>query len=481
MGISVYPVASNASLAPSTVLPVNASSVIWDGQLIVTSGQSLVVSGNGAPVYVYVNGMQKGAVVTISGATVNNAYTVGTGVQITASGWSGNATISVGLPPYSPAPQPTYPTTPTYYSTGTNYTSWQWTCVVGGNGNFVALPGFSATSTITYSTNSGASFNTVGLSYAAAWGAGCFGIPGGTPYFYIVGDYQGNYSTTNIAPYNTNGAGNSWSYATLPYSTYWSGICYGAWDTNTLTSGMFVAIGGWSGSSGAYALSTTPTTWTAFPLPVAFTWCDIAGGVLSGTPTVLTYWATSTNTSYNAYCTVPSIGSNPSSWTSTAGLTYGYGRISYGNGSFVVMFPQNSTNIMNYSQNPIGVGWTTGYLPYSTYWARAAWCDGWWLAVGGWNNASTSYAAICSGNNYTWTAISWPGNYYWTSVAASNGNVTSASGSGVSANFCAVAASTSVDAYTTPGQLSVPSPVASGIVPTTPISFGIYRGPAVTH
>jgi len=89
MGSQTYPIPTSTGSSNSTYLPVNASSVLLDGQLVVSGTYSTTITGTGGLVYLYAN--DNNAIITISGTS----YTVNSGTIVPTSAISGPVSVVI--------------------------------------------------------------------------------------------------------------------------------------------------------------------------------------------------------------------------------------------------------------------------------------------------------------------------------------------------------------------------------------------------
>ena len=137
MGQSTFPVPSSGS-STSTILPVNASSVILDGSLTSASTYTTTVNGNGG--IAYLTATDNPATITVGGtayfvpanSTVATTAIVGSGVSTTVAASFNGAPVS--------------------FTSSTMPTSKLWLGVTYGNGYYVAVAG-GPTNSAAYSTN----------------------------------------------------------------------------------------------------------------------------------------------------------------------------------------------------------------------------------------------------------------------------------------------------------------------------------------
>jgi len=273
MGQSTFPVPSTGS-STSTVLPVNASSVILDGSLTSAGTYTTTINGNGG--IAYLTATDNAATITVGGTAysvpantvVATTAVVGSGVSTTVAAATIPSTFSASTMPssqswrsvaYGVISSTNYyvavATSTTSGAYSTNGTSWTastmpsasaWQSLTFGNGRFVAIA-FNQ-SNAAYSTN-GTTWTASTLSTTDYWTSVAYGLIGATNYYVAV---QESGTSTNNA-YSTNGS--TWTTGTMPVS----GSAFG-YNSITFGNGFFVAAP--SGSTiGAY--SSNGLTWTA--------------------------------------------------------------------------------------------------------------------------------------------------------------------------------------------------------------------------
>ena len=235
MGQSTFPVPSSGS-STSTILPVNASSVILDGSLTTAGTYTTTVNGNGG--IAYLTATDNPATITISGTAYSvPANTVVATTAVVGSGVS--ATVAANL------------IAPATFTASTMPSSRNWYGVTYGNGYFVAV---AQSNSSPYTTTAGA-YSTNGTTWTASTmpsSSEWWGVTYGNGYFVAVA------LSTTAAAYSTNGT--TWTASTMPSSRNWWGVTYG--------NGYFVAV---AQSTTAAAYSTNGTTWTASTMPVVLT------------------------------------------------------------------------------------------------------------------------------------------------------------------------------------------------------------------
>ena len=205
-----YPAPSTGS-STSTVLPVNASSVILDGELTTVGTYTTTVNGNGG--IAYLTATDNPATITVSGTAysvpantvVATTAVVGSGVSATVA-----ATFSTSTPPTS-------------FTASTMSSSSNWTNVAYGNGYYVAIAG--GTTAGAYSTN-GISWTASTMSSASNWNS----VTYGNGYFVAVA------SGTSTGASSTNGT--TWTARTMSSVSNWWAVTYGLIGTTP----TFVAV-----------------------------------------------------------------------------------------------------------------------------------------------------------------------------------------------------------------------------------------------
>jgi hypothetical protein len=282
MGQSTFPVPSTGS-STSTVLPINASSVLLDGSLTSGTSYTTTVNGNGGMVYMVANASNSaGTTVKIA----NNTYTLFNNQpipSITALGASTSITVKANYALSNPS-------TWTYSSSGMPYTS-NHNNAAYGNGIYCMVGNSSGAYTVDGSPTSwtATTMSVTGNWWGVAYGNGKFvsvSATSGNVGQYCTNGYTWTATTiANTASYNgaiafgnniwaalpTSGTtgiysadGINWSTLTVPASKSWNSMGYG--------NGMFVAIAGTSYSSSTTnansAYSYNGTTWTSTNLPV---------------------------------------------------------------------------------------------------------------------------------------------------------------------------------------------------------------------
>ena len=124
MGQSTFPVPSSGS-STSTVLPVNASSVILDGSLTSASTYTTTVNGNGG--IAYLTATDNPATITVGGT----AYSVPANTVVASKVFGASTSVTVAAN-YAQ-------TAPATFTSSTMPSSSSWYAVTYGNGYFVAV------------------------------------------------------------------------------------------------------------------------------------------------------------------------------------------------------------------------------------------------------------------------------------------------------------------------------------------------------
>ena len=212
MGQSTFPVPSSGS-STSTILPVNASSVILDGSLTSASTYTTTVNGNGG--IAYLTATDNPATITISGT----AYSVPANTVVASKAFGASTSVTVAA---------NFATTaPATFTASTLPSSSNWSGVTYGNGYFVAVAYGTASA---YSIN-GTSWTASTMPSNKVW----FSVTYGNGYFVAV-----QRSSTTAGAYSTNGT--TWTSATMPSSDNWQSVTYG--------NGYFVSVA--TTTAGAY-------------------------------------------------------------------------------------------------------------------------------------------------------------------------------------------------------------------------------------
>ena len=158
MGQSTFPVPSSGS-STSTILPVNASSVILDGSLTSASTYTTTVNGNGG--IAYLTATDNPATITISGT----AYSVPANTVVATTAVVGSGVSATVAAPLSG--------TPSTFTASTMPSSSNWYGVTYGNGYYVAVATGPTTSGA-YSTN-GTSWTASTMPSSRNWHAVTYG------------------------------------------------------------------------------------------------------------------------------------------------------------------------------------------------------------------------------------------------------------------------------------------------------------------
>ena len=385
------------------------------------------ITGTGGLAYLYTNNT---GTVTLSGSSINQSYTVNSGVITTTAAFSGttNATVT------STAYQPVVPTSLSLIASG-GYPSSPALYVTSGNNTIIASR--NDTGLISYSTNNGASWNSASMPQGSYTYSNAVGFYNG--YFYAF--------TTGNGAYSTNGY--TWSNFSAP------GAQNGLFSF-AVGNGVML-IGGNGAFSYSQAITTSPvnTGWTQNSSPGIYTtyYSQIAfgNGVFacvqqSSNPTVVysynginwftsSYSAPNTNGSYIALC--------------------------FANGIFVAICGNDTSSTPAYgawTPNPVTTAWTPLTMPARLSWNTLCFANGVFFCI-------ASYTASAySTNGYTWTSIANPNTLQsWYGVTYMNGYFVGTSSSYISAN---------------------PGPSMSFVSNQQPfanLSYGIYNGPTTLH
>jgi len=216
-----YPAPSTGS-STSTVLPVNASSVLLDGELTTVNSYTTTINGNGGMAYLTSTNIP--AIITIGGTK----YTVPINTVVTSKAFGASTSVTIASAGFSTA-------TPSTFSSSTMPNAIAWNAVAYGNGYYVAVAGSNTTSGA-YSTD-GVNWTASTMPSSATWTFVAYG----NGYFVAV------CINSSAGAYSTNGT--TWTANTFPSSLNWDGITYG--------NGKFVAVqGGGSSAVGAYFAQT---------------------------------------------------------------------------------------------------------------------------------------------------------------------------------------------------------------------------------
>jgi len=235
---------------------------------------------------------------------------------------------------------------------------------------------------------------------------------------------------------NTDPKTGSWASRTMPVSTSWIDVAYGA--------GIIVAISG--AASNTYAATTVNgTTWIQRTLPVASTWASLIYGnnkfvAISGTGNHIAYspdgcsWTYDTISGTNrqwisiaygngTYCAIAysttadtlytSVSTDGTTWNNNTATnitcTGQWNKIIYGNGRFVAVCKDSSVSA--YSTD--GINWTASALPSSTAWKSVCYGNGIYIAV---TETNSDKAAKSTDNAATWSEITLPVASTWRTV-----------------------------------------------------------------
>jgi len=363
MAITTYPTPSSGS-TNSTVLPVNASGVLLDGELTSTTSYTTTVNGNGGIAYLVAN--DNTAIFNVGGTQY--IVPAGSVVPSNAFGSSTSVTVTNGpLPPFT-SNWTSSTLTASYDWAGVNYGT------ISGTGYWVAVQA-SGNTLFNYSTD-GKTWIAGTMPSTATWSS----LGYGNGYFVAMG---GGY----VAYTNTL---SSWTLLSLTNAVGTGTVA--ASQSIIYVSSLSKYIAMTSSASSSYYYSTTPSGWTAGTMPTSGGW-DY-GVCWSGTYLV----AGSGGNGYIAYST------NGTSWTayqviSSSTLPY---MIQYGNGLFVAINYSNNTGY--YASSPNGT-WTSQTLPLPVSYLGDTGYFGFIFANGYFVAVLPSGSGAYSTNGTTWTAF----------------------------------------------------------------------------
>ena len=374
-----YPAPSTGS-STSTVLPVNASSVILDGELTTVGTYTTTVNGNGG--IAYLTATDNPATITVGGT----AYSVPAGSTVPTSAFGASTSVTVA------ANVTSYSGTPATFTSSTLSSSLYWKGVTYGNGTYVAVGGSSSNTATTagaYSTN-GTSWTAMTMPSSSIWQ----NVAYGNNVFVAV---QGNTGgATNASAYSTNGI--TWTAGTMPSSQAWYKIIY----VSTPSFSGFVA--GEGGGSTQVAYSTDGISWATLNTTYAMN-----NGALATNGTVVVQ--TNTTQQYIDVIT-PSI-----TWSETSYLAFNqtlqWTGVAYGNGTWVAVNNAASTSARYLTAtDPTSAQWSASTMP-SQYFNSVIYGGGYFVAIS--TNGSTTTAGAYSTNGSTWTANTMP-NAAWRAI-----------------------------------------------------------------
>ena len=378
MGQSTFPVPSSGS-STSTILPVNASSVILDGSLTSAGTYTTTVNGNGG--IAYLTATDNPATITVGGT----AYSVPANTVVASKAFGSSTSVTVASSGFSGSP-------PNFTSSTMTGSSLGWYSVAYGNGYYVAVA--FGTSAGSYSTN-GTTWTASTMPANTNWTSVAYGSISGVGYFVAVS------AASNYGAYSTNGS--TWtSSSTSGSAPSFQSVTYG--------NGRFVAV---AAGDSTVANSTNGTTWTSGSV-TAYNWLGVGYGLIGATG----YYVAVSNSGFSAYST------NGTSWT-TFSASVNTRSIANGNNLFVSPAFSSSTGL--YSTT--ATSWSTMTMPSSGGYYGITFGSNNFVAVG-----NTSTASAYSTNGTTWTAITLPSSVSWYSVTYGNGYfVTVANGSSTGA------------------------------------------------
>ena len=450
MGAQSFPIQAINNFVYSTYLPINASKVFTDGQLVASSGiYRTTITGNGG--IAYLTSPKNPVTMTLSGSTINATYTLTSGVITPTATFSGitNVTINASLNQI-----------PSAFVSSTLSSSRPWTNIAYGSGTYVATSALTGTTQSgAYSTNSGQTWT--GVNIPIGQNADNYGMPittNGSGTFVALG-----ISTTSGAISTNNGQ--TWSTTTIPNNSYAS-MAYG--------NGYYIGI---VYNGGIY--STNGTTWTSFLFSTAGGVTLNAGSKIVYTPS---YSAAGTfvvvQAGYGqaaaAYASAPGtwyaggtlINSANINWL---GIAVSSGTLGGSNSTFVAVGASGvggattlATGAYLSNANPTGnSAWNTMTLPAKKVWTNIAYSNGYFVAISvDASRPSSGTTSAYSPDGITWTASTMPTTASWCEIAAGSGSSFVAVGGYYSSN--------QVSAYFVP-------------YPNLPATYGIYAGPTTIN
>ena len=355
MGQSTFPVPSSGS-STSTILPVNASSVILDGSLTTAGTYTTTVNGNGGIAYLVAT--DNPAIFTV-GSNIYPVIANSVSGTTTTIGSSASVTITAGVS----APSSTT-------ATNINSSSYSNYSIAYGNGVFIIPQTGTTIATGRYSTN-GTTWSNMTFPASRVWNVVIYGLIGGTGYFVALSNNNAS------AAYSTNGT--TWTASTTTS---------GQWISGAYGNGTFVVVP--SGSQSTAKYSTNGTSWTSSTLPSTGVWCYVTYwngyfiAVSNSTTPAIAYsldgitWTSSSSTfQVGYYQGTPSIATTGQTWV---GFNYAL---------------NNTTGY--YTTTPLG-SWNTMVMPFSGNWYACAAVGQYFVAFA---NPSTNVGAY-STNGTTW-------------------------------------------------------------------------------
>ena len=321
------------------------------------------------------------------------------------------------------------------WTEGTMPSSQYWTSVCYGSGKFVAVSRNS--NVFAYSTD-GITWTEGTMPSSQYWTSVCYG----SGKFVAV---PGTAVSSNIFVYSTDGI--NWTEGTMPSTHIWMSVCYG--------NGKFVVV---SRGSSAFAYLTLPTSYYQFSgwnpstdfiinenktisgtwskknkLKVSYSWSNQPSGMKSKVPSDEYYH-------YGDNVMVDTTYNNKSGYKEekidinegTMPSSQQWYDIAYGNGKYVAIAGNSSSNVFAYSTD--GINWTQGTMSSSQNWSSVCYGNGKFVAIT-YNSNIFAYST----NGTSWTQGTMPISQDWYSVCYGNGK------------YVAVGYNSNVFAYSTDG------------------------------
>jgi hypothetical protein len=437
MGQTTYPAAGGYPF--SSVPPVNASSVLLDGQLVSSTSYTTTVTGTGGVVLLY--SANYGTTWTINSSN----YTVSANSTLGVTLPSGSNTVTVASPGYySPgtsAPTTTLTswgtTTSAYSNQPAGYGQYGNVPKSNGSGTWLMAVGPNQTSGYTFiSYDNGLTFN-AGTSPTA--GAFCCYYNG----YWILNSGNGG---QGLWAYSTNGT--SW--------TTWSGPVANCGQIDSVSNGTTTYVYTFSAAGYLYYTASTgaPSTWSwaSVAMPSSGTVLYYANMKMIWNGSYFIYNNPYSTSTYGYYCYATSISGGWSyyNW----GGSYGQMALERNPNTGYTMATSYSSSQSYYTSGSTATGWTSGTTP-TTFISLCYTGNYWWGITGGTSN-------YWSSNNTTWTGVSSPSgvNGYGFATSDKQGTVVGApNGNGPTAQ----------------------TGLRIALQAQLPLSFGMYAGPTTIH
>jgi len=376
MGQSTFPVPSSGS-STSTVLPVNASSVILDGSLTSATSYTTTINGNGG--IAYLTATDNPATFTIG----SKSYTVSANSTVATTSVVGSSVSATIAANYATTAPTAFTANTMSFSPGNG-----WSGLAYGNGLWIACGG----NNTSYSSSSN----------GVSWATGTFplamsNIGYGNGYWAATGGFVNN-SANSL--YSTNGT--TWTAGSGLSSRSWRGIIYGG-DKFLIMTGNF--------SSSTCAYSNDGITWQSMTMPSTQTWYGVAYGLIGAIGYYMAVAASGSNVS--AYST------NGTTWTATTlGTTGTWIGVAYGNGTFVA-----TANATNFQTSTDGITWTNQSTVATG--SGVSYGNGYFINPG----TGPSSSGFYSTNGITWTTFTLTASFSWSLSAWGGGTYVALKGS----------------------------------------------------